>query len=160
MFKFYRIRFFPLKKRSSRPYKYEALVGIGGNEGNVKKTFVRLLRLWQNDRRLHVEKTSFVLENPPFGYLEQANFFNALIRVKTSLSAKSFLKLLLHTEKIFGRKRSFKNAPRTLDLDIIFFNFKEQRDERLVLPHPFWHERASILAPLAFSRMQKINLYG
>ncbi len=147
-----------MQKTSQKPYKYQALVGLGGNEGDVKKSFSRLLRLWQDDRRLHVEKTSFILENPPFGYLEQAHFFNALALIKTSLDAKGFLKLLLHVEKKFGRKRSFKNAPRTLDLDIIFFNGFEQKDERLSLPHPFWHERMSVLAPLALSKIRKNNL--
>lgn len=139
-----------MKKSSSRPYKYEAIVGFGGNKGDVIKRFRQVLRVWLDDRRLKVVESSPILENPPFGYIYQAKFFNGVVKVKTSLDAKSFLRLLMHTEKRFKRERSFKNAPRTLDLDIITFSRFEQVSERLTIPHPSWGERVSVLAPLAW----------
>lgn len=137
-----------MKKKKSKNFLYDALVGIGGNEGDVKKRFDKLIRFWMNDKRLKVVQTSFILQNPPFGYLNQNSFYNGIIKVQTSLSPKRFLAFLMHTEKRFGRVRSFKNAPRTLDLDIIIFDKFEQKDKRLTLPHPKWQERISVLIPL------------
>ncbi len=137
-----------MQKSSHKTYRYEALVGFGGNEGDVKKTFAKVLNRWQRDRRIAVLKTSSILENPPFGYLEQDRFFNAIALIKTSLSPKKLLRFLLHTEKLYKRKRSFKNAPRTLDLDLIMFKNHEMNDKVLSLPHPYWRQRVSVLAPM------------
>ena len=131
------------------------MIGIGGNEGDVKKRFVRLYRFLMDDRRLKLTRTSAVFKNPPFGYLNQNDFYNALMLIETSLYAKSLLKMLLHTEKCFGRKRSFKNAPRTLDLDIIFFDNLRQKQRHLTLPHPHWSERLSVRVPLLMLRYDK-----
>lgn len=149
-FKLYKSAYFPLKKRDRDTFKYEVIVGVGGNKGDVKRRFRNLLRFWLNDRRLKVVQTSPIFENPPFGFLDQANFFNAVVKVRTSLSPQRFLGLLLHTEKRFKRTRSFKNAPRTLDLDIILFNEARIDSKHLKVPHPCWQERLSVLVPLIF----------
>ncbi len=146
--KFHKTRFYPFKQHKLKGFKYEAIVGIGGNKGNVKKTFNYLFIYWKNDRRIRILQTSDILQNPPFGYANQSSFLNAVMKVQTSLSPKKFLNFLMHSEKRFKRVRSFKNAPRTLDLDIIFFNGFEQNDKRLNLPHPHWQERISVKAPL------------
>ena len=65
------------------------------------------------------------------------------------MTAKVFLDYLLRLEKRFGRKRSFENAPRTLDLDIIFFDNLVMNTQKLTLPHPAWYERESVTIPLA-----------
>lgn len=143
-----RIAYFPSAKHPSKAFLHTAVIGVGGNEGNVKKRFVRLTRLWQNERRLRLVKSSAVLKNPPFGYVEQDDFYNALMVIQTSLHVRALLKILLHVEKIFGRKRSFKNAPRTLDLDIIFFDNLRRNQNDLKIPHPHWEERLSVIIPL------------
>ncbi len=61
---------------------------------------------------------------------------------------RELLEFLLRTEKRFGRRRSFANAPRTLDLDLIFFDRVKMKTPRLTLPHPHWAERESVLIPL------------
>ena len=140
-------RFFPTVNRK-KGYKYDALIGVGGNQGDVKKTFDKLIRCFMGDRRLRVLETSIILKNPPFGYLDQDDFLNAVVKIETSMDAKSLLKVLQHYEKRFKRVRNFKDAPRTLDLDILFFN-NEYHDRRdLKIPHPKWHERASVTVPL------------
>jgi 2-amino-4-hydroxy-6-hydroxymethyldihydropteridine diphosphokinase len=68
--------------------------------------------------------------------------------IRTSLPPKAFLKFLLHVEKIFGRKRSFKNAPRTLDLDLIFYEDIKIKSKHLSVPHPSWSKRESVVLPL------------
>lgn len=147
---FYYERFYPYCKRSKKTYKHKALIGLGGNVGNMQKRFKRVYRYLLDRADIHVSQTSPILKNPPFGYLEQNDFYNAVMLVETSLSPRELLKLLLHTEKIFKRKRSFKNAPRTLDLDIIFFDSKHYRDRHLTIPHPCWSQRESVVIPLAY----------
>lgn len=144
-----KIRFFPLLRSTKVAYKHTAVVGLGGNEGDVKKRFVKLYRYFQNDRRFCVIKTSPIFKNPPFGYEKQADFYNAVMVVKTSLASAFLLKILLHVEHIFGRVRVFKNGPRTLDLDIIFFDNQNIKRKNLVIPHPRWDERLSVKVPLA-----------
>ena len=143
-----RIRFFPSRKAKSHTFLHKAVIGVGGNKGDVKKRFVKLYRYFQNDRRFRIVQTSSVLKNPPFGYLEQDDFYNAMMTVQTSLHVNAMLKVLLHVEKVFGRKRSFKNGPRTLDLDIIFFDNLRRKQKHISLPHPHWEERLSVMIPL------------
>lgn len=144
-----KIRFFPMHRTTDVCFRHLVVVGIGGNEGDVKKRFVKLYRFFHNDRRFFITATSPVFQNPPFGHLDQADFYNALWVMKTSRSAKETLKILLHVEAIFGRVRSIKNGPRTLDLDIIFFDNKNIKQKDLIIPHPRWTERLSVRVPLA-----------
>jgi len=141
-------RFFPITKKENKHYKHRAVVGIGGNEGDVRKRFRNFYSYLSQNSLVSVCETSAILQNPPFGYLNQDDFYNAVVVMKTSLSPKAFLKFLLHVEKIFGRKRSFKNAPRTLDLDIIFFDNIRYNDKKLTIPHPSWDKRESVVLPL------------
>lgn len=143
-----KIRFFPSYRRSTKAYTYRALIGVGGNEGEVKKRFVALYRLLQNDPRLHVQECSSLFKNPPFGYAHQNDFYNAVMVVETSLHVNALLKILLHVEKRFRRVRLFKNGPRTLDLDIIFFNYERRHQKHVIVPHPKWQERLSVGVPL------------
>ncbi len=141
-------RFFPFSKKSKKPYKHTAVIGIGGNIGDVKRRFDRVFRYFLNSSFLHVKKTSPILKNPPFGFLEQDDFLNAVMVVQTSLKPDELLRFLQHTEKIFKREKSFKNAPRTLDLDIIFFDSVKIVKNNLIIPHPKWNERESVILPL------------
>jgi len=143
-----RIRFFPTCKRAKPHFSHRAVIGLGGNQGDVKKRFVKLYRIFLNDSRFYIQKSSMVFQNPPFGYLDQPDFYNAIIVLQTSLRAKALLKVLLHVEHIFGRVRLFKNGPRTLDLDIIFFDNQKIIQPNLIVPHPKWSERASVIVPL------------
>ena len=148
----FRAVFFPMKRFKRSAFKYDVIIGIGGNQGDVKKRFTHLMRHWMNERRLYVVETSPILKNPPFGFLEQEDFHNATILVQTSLDAMSFLRLLQQSEKRFGRVRSFKDAPRTLDLDIIFFDRQIHKRKGLLVPHPKWSERPSVVIPLGLMR--------
>ena len=143
-----RCTFFPKVSSSSHPFKHTAVIGLGGNQGDVKKRFTRLYRKLINDRRFGLRESSRVFKNPPFGYHEQPDFYNAILVVHTSLDAKALLKVLLHLEAIFGRVRMFKNGPRTLDLDIIFFDNQTINRPNIIVPHPRWSERASVIVPL------------
>lgn len=140
---------FPYTNKFTSPHRYQAIVGIGGNIGDVIRRFEHLFIEIKRDKRVDLLKTSLILKNPPFGYSDQDDFFNSIIVIKTSMQAKDFLGYLLRLEKKFGRIRSFANAPRTLDLDIIFFNDLVMNSSKLTLPHPAWFKRESVLIPLS-----------
>ena len=140
---------FAFSSKKKLKYRYEATVGIGGNIGDVQRRFNHLFVELQRDKRVSLVKTSLILKNPPFGYKEQDDFLNSIIIIRTSMTPRKFLDYLLHIEKKFGRKRSFENAPRTLDLDMIFFDNRVINTPRLTLPHPFWSERESVVIPLS-----------
>jgi len=127
---------------------HRALIGVGGNLGDVRQRFARVLRYLKRSRLLRPLSTAPLLRNPPFGYTEQPDFLNSLILVETALGPERLLRYLLWVEKRFGRTRSFPNAPRTLDLDIIFFDDLHRKSRRLTLPHPHFAERDSVMIPL------------
>ncbi len=137
-----------LKNNSSK--KYKVTLGIGGNLGNVKQTFNKLLLSIQNDSRFDILSTSPLLLNPPFGFLEQNFFLNGIITLKTNLAPNEFLKNMQRLENRFGRKRSFQDAPRTLDIDIIFFDKRKINTEQLIIPHKDWANRESVIIPLKY----------
>ena len=129
-----------------------ALLGIGGNIGDVARRFEHLLCYLQRSSLVRVVETSPLLINPPFGYTEQRDFTNALLWVETQLTAKMLLRYVLAVEKTFGRTRSFQDAPRTLDIDIIFYENVTMESKTLSLPHPRWMQRSSVLIPLSYMK--------
>lgn len=134
--------------KKSGSHRYSVTLGVGGNVGDVKRRFKHLCVYLNKDRRIAVKKISSVLKNPPFGYFEQDEFFNAVMVLATSMQPRPFLDHMMRVERRFSRKRSFENAPRTLDLDIIFFDNRVIKTQRLCVPHPEWFKRESVLIPL------------
>ncbi len=128
-----------------------ALIGVGGNLGDVKRRFNHLLIYLKRDKFIKVIATSIIFKNPPFGFLEQPFFYNTLFLIDTKLTPMKLLRHLQRVEKYFKRKREFKNSPRTLDLDIIFYEKEEvSKAPTLIIPHPHWSKRESVLVPLKY----------
>jgi len=136
-------------KRFKKGYP-NAIIGIGGNVGDVKKRFKKVAMMLKNHPRVKLIATSAILKNPPFGYKDQPDFYNSVIAVESKLSPKELLHFLLSLERRFKRKRIFKNAPRTLDLDILFYKNIHYNTKELTIPHPKWQERESVIIPLRF----------
>ncbi len=132
----------------------QVTIGIGGNIGNTIRIFNKLFHALKTDARFDIVKTAPILKNPPFGYLEQNYFYNSIIVLDTNLSPKQCLKEFQRYENRFKRKRSFQDAPRTLDIDIIFFNRSKRplfmESEILTIPHKGWKQRESVTIPLEF----------
>ena len=82
------------------------------------------------------------------GHADQPEFVNAVAQISTGLAPQALLAALLAVEKRFGRERSFANAPRTLDLDLLLYDAQRIDEPGLAVPHPRMHERAFVLAPL------------
>lgn len=128
---------------------HRVLLGIGGNIGDVLRRFEHLFYYLKRCSFVHVIETAPILKNPPFGYTEQEDFYNSLMLIETSLAPKTLLRYVLGVEKVFGRKRLFKDGPRTLDIDIIFYENVKMETKNLTLPHPGWMKRSSVLIPLS-----------
>lgn len=133
-----------------RGMRHHALIGIGGNVGNTPRRFKRLLNYLARYPGINVTAASPLLKNPPFGFTDQPDFYNGVLVIETDMTPMQLLRDLMRIEKRFGRVRSFKNAPRTLDLDIIFFEFKKVYNKTLTIPHPHWHQRESVLIPMLY----------
>lgn len=125
-----------------------AFIGLGANLDDpcaqVERAFGELARLPQSTL---VAKSS-LWRSAPVGYANQPEFINAVARLETGLSAEALLDELQNVESAHGRERSFPNAPRTLDLDLLLFGDEVRDSARLTLPHPRMHERAFVLEPL------------
>jgi 2-amino-4-hydroxy-6-hydroxymethyldihydropteridine diphosphokinase len=87
----------------------------------------------------------------PVGHVQQPKFVNAVVALETSLGPRELLQKLMLMEEQYGRDRvrSFRNGPRTLDLDIVFYGDAVMEAAGLVIPHPRMTERAFVLRPLA-----------
>ena len=77
------------------------------------------------------------------------DYLNAVIRLDTRLAPRALLDALLRIERAHGRERPYRNAPRTLDLDLLLYGDRRIATKRLTVPHPRLHERAFVLFPLA-----------
>jgi 2-amino-4-hydroxy-6-hydroxymethyldihydropteridine diphosphokinase len=125
-----------------------AYVGIGSNledpRGQVLRAFDELGRL----PRTRVTARSSLYRTAPVGHLAQPDFVNAVAALDTQLLAPELLATLLALEARHDRKRSFANAPRTLDLDLLLYGDAQIDEPGLSVPHPRMHERAFVLAPL------------
>ena len=137
-------------RKSSKPYI--AVLGIGGNIGDVPRRFNHLFYYFTKSSFVDIVETAPIYKNPPFGYINQDYFYNSIMIIKTQLKPKALLRYILHTEKRFRRKRSFKDAPRTLDIDMIFYENIVMQSRDLTLPHPHWHKRDSVLIPLKYTK--------
>jgi GTP cyclohydrolase-4 len=124
-----------------------AYLGLGSNLGDRKYNLARALELLMN--HLVVEQVSSVYETEPVGYKEQPLFLNVVCRISTELSPDKLLRLAKKIETELGRTPSFPNAPRPIDIDILFYGDKVINDKELTVPHPRLAERAFVLVPLA-----------
>lgn len=139
---------FPKRYTPKGAYRYQVILGVGGNIGDVRRRMNHLRVYLNRLSLLEVIQSGVILRNPPFGYIEQGDFDNTVMEISTSLSPRALLRLIWRIEKRFGRRRSFANAPRTLDLDILFFEKRFIQTKELSIPHPHWRERVSVIIPL------------
>jgi len=128
----------------------KVFIGLGGNIGNVQETFVKVIAIVEEKIGSVINQSS-LYKTAPWGFKDQNDFLNKVICVNTNLSPADVLKNLLTIELMMGRNRNAnnKNAPRTIDLDILFYDDKIIADDNLVVPHPRLHLRNFVLGPLA-----------
>ena len=125
-----------------------ACVALGANLGDAVATVQQALHDVAGLLETQLVKASSLYRSAPYE-AQGPDFINAVALVHTQLSPLALLHALQALELQSGRERPFKNAPRTLDLDLIFYGDVVLNTPELTLPHPRWHERAFVLLPLA-----------
>ena len=125
-----------------------AYVGLGANLGEPRLQVETALSELGSIPRTRVLKASSLYRSAPMGYANQPEYVNAVAQLDTDLDAPQLLAELQALEARHGRSRSFANAPRTLDLDLLLFGESTLATEDLAIPHPRMHERAFVLKPL------------
>ena len=126
-----------------------AYIALGSNLDNPKMQILDAFAELDEIEKTHLLRTSSLYGSAPWGYENQPDFVNAVAEIETELSPRALLDELLKIETWHGRERSFANAPRTLDLDIVLYGEQIIVDDRLRIPHPRMLERAFVLVPLA-----------
>ena len=124
-------------------------IGIGANLGNARVAVVSAIDALADMPQTQLQAQSRLYTSAPMG--ENAtgdHYVNAVVQLSTALSAHDLLNELQRIERAFGRERSVRNAPRTLDLDVLLYGDACIEDEVLSIPHPRMHERAFVLRPL------------
>ena len=125
-----------------------AYIGIGSNLEHPRAQVERALGELAELPRSRLLARSSLYRSAPLGYEAQPEFINAVARLDTELAAAELLARLQAIEAEHGRRRSFANAPRSLDLDLLLFGEQRISGPELTVPHPRMHERAFALVPL------------
>lgn len=124
-----------------------AYVGLGANLGDARQTLQQTANALTGTPGIHALTVSPFYRTAPFE-AQGPDFINAVARLHTSLTAETLLNVLQALELRHGRERPYRNAPRTLDLDLLLYGDQRITTERLTVPHPRMHERAFVLYPL------------
>lgn len=115
---------------------------LGNRAANLKEAIASL------PPQMDVKAKSKVYETPPWGYIEQEKFLNQVLMAKTYLEPEALLKHLKRLEVALGRKVTFQNGPRLIDIDILFYDSLVFESPTLMIPHPRVHERGFVLLPM------------
>ena len=116
---------------------------LGDRMGNLASAVERL------SEKITIKKVSSVYETEPVYYKEQPLYLNAVLSAITELEPSDLLLFVKSIESDLGRQPSFRNAPRLIDVDILFYGDQVVQTEKLTIPHPGIAERAFVLVPLA-----------
>jgi len=122
-----------------------AYLGLGSNLGDRQANLDRALALLS--QRLRLEKVSSIYDSEPVGDIEQPRFLNMVCEVNTHLTPQGLLALAKGIESKLGRAGP-SGAPRTIDIDLLFYGDQVIETPELVIPHPRLTERAFVLVPL------------
>ena len=126
-----------------------ALLGLGANLGDRQDMLTRAVEALAALPRTRVVRVSSLYETAPVGYTDQPDFLNMVAELDTTLSPHALLGSCLGIAAALGRRRTFTNAPRVVDIDLLRYDDRTCADTDLILPHPRMGERAFVLVPLA-----------
>ncbi len=129
----------------------EALIGLGGNLGDVRATIARAVVMLCDGATVRLLARSSDYRTEPWGVTEQPDFVNCCIAVETALTPRALLTRGLDVERRLGRDRMAapRFGPRTIDIDLLAYDDVAIEEPGLTLPHPHLFERAFVLVPLA-----------
>jgi len=132
----------------SEVIQHTAYIAIGSNLGDRQSFIDDALRHLGENPEIEIVQTSATLETEPVGPGPQSRYLNAVLQIQTSLQPHSLLEALIEVEHRLGRIRREKWGPRTIDLDILFFDDQIIDEECLTIPHPRLQDRTFVLIPL------------
>jgi 2-amino-4-hydroxy-6-hydroxymethyldihydropteridine diphosphokinase len=120
---------------------------LGSNMGNSREQLTKAI--FQIEKNIgKVIRKSAIYQTAAWGKTNQPDFLNQVIVILTRFTATQTMQAILNIEKKMGRIRTEKNAPRIIDIDILFFNKEIIAEKDLVVPHPAIHLRKFVLVPL------------
>ena len=123
-------------------------IGVGSNIGDRRKFIDSSIEELKKVRGVSVTRVSSIYETLPVSDIPQGRYLNGVIKLETEISPKALLKELNRIEEGLGRKRTIKNAPRTIDLDILYYGDEKIKEEGLIVPHPMISDREFVLKGL------------
>ena len=126
-----------------------AYIGLGSNLGDKRRNIRCALRLLGDVSGVKLGAVSRLRRSKPEGYAAQPDFFNGAVRIETSLAPRELLGRLKGIEAELGRRKTSRNGPRLIDLDLLLYSRVVTRGKSLILPHPRLHLRGFALQPLA-----------
>ena len=122
-------------------------LSIGSNLGNRSENIKRAIEFLEQTKGIKVKKVSFLYESKPQKAIGP-DYLNGAIKIETQNSPKDLLAVLQKCEQVLGRVRTFKNAPRIIDLDILLYDEEVVDETWLSIPHPKMFERDFVMKPL------------
>jgi 2-amino-4-hydroxy-6-hydroxymethyldihydropteridine diphosphokinase len=128
----------------------DALLGLGGNVGDVRATLTRAIERFADGKDVTLTARSSDYTTPPWGVTDQPPFINCAIAVETALAPQALLARALDVERALGRDRAheLRWGPRRIDIDLLAYDDIALDEAGLTLPHPRLFERAFVLVPL------------
>jgi 2-amino-4-hydroxy-6-hydroxymethyldihydropteridine diphosphokinase len=123
-------------------------IGVGSNLGDSLQNCREAINSLSQIKEIQLTRISSFYETEPVGNVDQDWFINAVIEIETSLSSRDLLHIIQNIEKSLGRVRKEINGPRTIDLDLLFYDQQIIQDPDLIVPHPELHKRKFVLEPL------------
>ena len=123
-------------------------IAAGSNLGDKEETLKEAIYIIDKRKDCVVTKVSNFYTTDPVGYEDQDQFVYCVFEINTLQTPSELMDTLLEVEKDFKRERIIRWGPRTLDLDIIFYNDIISYDEHILIPHPRAHERQFVMKPM------------
>jgi 2-amino-4-hydroxy-6-hydroxymethyldihydropteridine diphosphokinase len=125
-----------------------AFVGLGANLGDARAALDAAFVAIAGLPRTTLRAASSLYRTEPID-AGGPDYLNAVVMIETRLAPRALLDALLRIERSHGRQRQYRNAPRTLDLDLLVYGDRHIESPLLTVPHPRMHQRAFVLRPLA-----------
>lgn len=129
--------------------RHTVYLGLGSNLGDRRGYLDKALEELGKDNAIKVKKVSTFIETEPYGPVEQPDYLNGVAEIETILDPEELLGVVHDIEQEAGRERIIHWGPRTLDLDILFYDDRVINTEHLTIPHPEIQKREFVLQPLA-----------
>ena len=126
----------------------KAYLGLGTNMGDRLEYLNSACTLLSQHENINITNKSKIYETKAWGYTDQADFLNMCLEIETNLDEFQLLEVCGQVEQKLNRERIIRWGPRTIDVDILFFNDIILNNEKLSIPHPRISERAFVLIPL------------